>query len=402
MKTLFVTATAQTEANYYLIFHLFKNQNTDIKKIVIISTDFSREKGHVDNLVGVLSAILDTANRAVSVEQLHLAAGIEEYDIEAIKDTILGWMAVNRPSQIIFNITGGTKLISIAQDQIAQSSSRYECVYQNRGRNEIVWYNRPVGQQGYPLNLPENIENRLRAHGFTTTSNISFLELPAAHFQYIVTMQQYMQADFNKMQSLVLLMNALTADLLQQPEDSFPQTIDIKDSPLYQKCKTWLNQLAKIPDSYFTHDTVDNTLTFENKAAAAFVSGTWFEVLTGLWINQHYQNSSQADSGVDVKIGLTFKKSSDGNEIDVAYIKSSYLHLMECKTVNWHKKDSPTNAVNRELHKLQSISDVGGLNTHKYFVSLFDISAESLRVAKDKNITVIHGKQLRDFADYIQ
>ena len=402
MKTLFVTATAQTEANYYLIFHLFKNHNTDIKKVVIISTDFSREKGHVDNLVGVLSAILDTANRAVSVEQLHLAAGIEEYDIEAIKDAILSWMAVNRPSQIIFNITGGTKLISIAQDQIAQSSSRYECVYQNRGRNEIVWYNRPVGQQGYPLNLPENIENRLHAHGFTTTSNISFLELPAAHFQYIVTMQQYMQTDFNKMQSLVLLMNALTADLLQQPEDSFPQTINIKDSTLYQKCKTWLNQLAKIPDSYFTHDTVDNTLTFENKAAAAFVSGTWFEVLTGLWINQHYQNSSQADSGVDVKIGLTFKKSSDGNEIDVAYIKSSYLHLMECKTVNWHKKDSPTNAVNRELHKLQSISDVGGLNTHKYFVSLFDISAESLRVAKDKNITVIHGKQLRDFADYIQ
>ena len=402
MKTLFVTATAQTEANYYLIFHLFKNHNTDIKKVVIISTDFSREKGHVDNLVGVLSAILDTANRAVSVEQLHLAAGIEEYDIEAIKDTILGWMAVNRPSQIIFNITGGTKLISIAQDQIAQSSSRYECVYQNRGRNEIVWYNRPVGQQGYPLNLPENIENRLHAHGFTTTSNISFLELPAAHFQYIVTMQQYIKVDFEKAQRLVSLLNKLTANLLQQPEDSFPKTISIEERNAYQNCKTWLNQLAKIPDSYFTHDTVDNTLTFENKAAAAFVSGTWFEVLTGLWINQHYQNSSQADSGVDVKIGLTFKKSSDGNEIDVAYIKSSYLHLMECKTVNWHKKDSPTNAVNRELHKLQSISDVGGLNTHKYFVSLFDISAESLRVAKDKNITVIHGKQLRHFADYIQ
>ena len=401
MKTLFVTATAQTEANYYLIFHLFKNHNTDIKKIVIVSTDFSREKGHVDKLVGVLNGILDTPNNAVTVEQLHLAAGIEEYDIEAIKDTILGWIAVNRPSQIIFNITGGTKLISIAQDQIAQSSSRYECVYQNRGRNEIVWYNRPVGQQCYPLNLPENIENRLQAHGFTTTSNISFLALPASHFHYIIKMQQYMQADIIKTQSLVRLLNALTADLLQQSEDSFPKTINIKESNVYKNCKTWLNQLAKIPNSYFTHDTAANTLTFENKAAVAFVSGTWFEVLTGLWINQHYQNRSQEDSGVDVKIGLKFKKSSDGNEIDVAYIKSSYLHLMECKTVNWHKQESPTNAVNRELHKLQSISDVGGLNTHKYFVSLFDISAESLRVAKDKNITVIHGKQLRDFAEYI-
>ena len=43
MKTLFVTATAQTLANYHTIWHL-ANHKTDIDHIVIISTEFSRKK----------------------------------------------------------------------------------------------------------------------------------------------------------------------------------------------------------------------------------------------------------------------------------------------------------------------------------------------------------------------
>ena len=79
MKTLFVTATAQTEANYYLIWHLFKENNTDIKKIVIISTEFTRTKGYVDNLTSVLSALqVGSEDSSVTIEELPLQNGIEE------------------------------------------------------------------------------------------------------------------------------------------------------------------------------------------------------------------------------------------------------------------------------------------------------------------------------------
>lgn len=400
MKTLFVTATAQTEANYYLIWHFFKENNTDIEKIVIISTEFTRSKGYVDNLTSVLTALqVGSEGSSVTIEELHLSNGIEENNVEAIKDVLLQWIAHNKASQIIFNITGGTKLMSIAQDQIAQISSRYDCVYQSRANNQLVWYNRPPSKQCYDLVLPENLEARLKARGYQAVSaETSFLDLPAQQYHYINQIYQYMKADFDKAQSLVLLLNALTAGLMKQPEHSFPQTVTVQDSSLLKKCITWLKLLAQAPQPYFTYDSAAGTITWEDKQTVEFVGGKWFEVLTGLWIVQHYIAQQQQ---VDVQIGLQFKKTSDGNEVDVAYINSGYLHLFECKTVNWDRQDNPTTKVNADLRKFDSVGQVGGLNTHKYFVSLFDISDKSLAVAQDTGVKVIMGKQLLDFGRHI-
>lgn len=400
MKTLFVSATAQTEANYYMIWHFFKQSKTDIKKIVIISTDFTRQKGYVANLTSVLNALqVGSEDSSVTIEELPLKDGIEENNVEAIKDVLLQWIAHNKASQIIFNITGGTKLMSIAQDQIAQISSRYDCVYQSRGSNQLVWYNRPPGKQCYDLVLPENLEARLKGRGYQTVSaETSFLDLPAQQYHYINQLYQYMKADFDKAQSLVLLLNALTAGLMKTPEHSFPQTVQVQDSGLLKKCITWLKLLAQAPQPYFSYDSSAGTITWDNKQAVEFVGGKWFEVLTGLLIVQHYIEEQEQ---VDVQIGLQFKKTSDGNEVDVAYINSSYLHLFECKTVNWERQDNPTTKVNADLRKFDSVGQVGGLNTHKYFVSLFDISDQSLAVAKDTGIEVIMGKQLLDFGRYI-
>lgn len=399
MKTLFVTATAQTEANYYMIWHLFKENTTDIDKIVIISTEFTRAKGFVDNLTSVLAAVELGADTSVTIEELHLENGIEESSVEAIKDVLLEWISRNKPTQIIFNITGGTKLMSIAQDQIAQISSRYDCVYQSRANNQLVWYNRPVNEQLYNLVLPENIYNRLKGHGYETVSTeTSFLDLPAQQYHYINQMYQYMKADFDKAQGLVLLLNALTAGLMNKAEHTFPQTVTVQDSPLLKKCITWLKLLSQAPQPYFSYNSAASTITWHDKDAVEFVGGKWFEVLTGLWIVQHYMAKQQQ---VEVQIGLAFKKTSDGNEIDVAYVNAGYLHLFECKTVNWDRQDNPTTKVNSSLHKLDSVAQAGGLNTHRYFVSLFDISDKSLAVAKDKDIQVITGKRLLDIGRYI-
>lgn len=399
MKTLFVTATAQTEANYYMIWHLFKENTTDIKKIVIISTEYTRAKGFVDNLTSVLAAVELGTDTSVTIEELHLENGIEESSVEAIKDVLLEWMSRNKPTQIIFNITGGTKLMSIAQDQIAQISSRYDCVYQSRANNQLVWYNRPVNKQLYNLVLPENIHNRLKGHGYETVSTeTSFLDLPAQQYQYVTKMYGYMKTGINKAQKLALLLNALSAEALNRPENQFPYTVNVKQSNILNDRKNSLKDLGQLAEPYFSYDIDAQTLTWPNKQAAEFVGGKWFEVLTGLLILQHYANKQQP---VDIQIGLQFKKTSDGNEIDVAYIQSSYLHLFECKTVNWQRQDSPTTTVNNNLHKLDSIGQVGGLNTHKYFVSLFDISDKSLAVARDKDIQVITGKQLLDMGHYI-
>lgn len=399
MKTLFINATAQTEANYYMTWHLFKNSNTDIQKIVIVSTDFTQKNGHVNNLIGVLKAVNLNETHNVSVEELHLKNGIEESDMAAIKTAINNWIETNKPSSIIFNITGGTKLMSIAQDQIAQTNSRYECVYQSRSNNQLVWYNR-LGAQCYDLILPENIEVRLKARGYEAVSTeTAFLNLPAAQYQYADKMRGYMMADVNKTQKLASLLNALASGFLNKSEASFPHSIQLTETNTAKDCLNWIKMLAQLPEPYFLFDAETNKLTWQDKQAVQFVGGKWFEVLTALLAFQHYTAKAQE---VDIKIGLQFKKSSDGNEIDVAFVQKSYLHLFECKTVNWNNLASPTTAVNTNLHKLHSIGQVGGLNTHGYFVSLFDISDKSQAVANDLGIQVITGKQLLDIGRYIR
>lgn len=400
MKTLFVTATAQTEANYYLIWHLFKANESDVNQIVIISTDFTRKQGYVDNLIKLLTFKELAFDASIQVDVLHLADGIEESSVDAIKEVLLDWLSEHKPTQVIFNITGGTKLISIAQDQIAQLHSHHQCVYQSRNNNQLVWYNNPPNQQRFDLILPENIIARLKGRGFELRNPAtSFLNLPARQFVYATELSRYMRADFKKARRLVLLLNALSAKPLNDKAATYPYTITMEQSSLLNDLESWLKLLAQIEDPYFAYDSQAGTLTWHSKEDAAFVSGRWFEVFVSFLLFSHFAEQKRQ---VELLIGLEFKRSSDGNEIDVAYLDQGHLNLFECKTVNWERQSNPTNKVNTDLHKLVSVGQVGGLNSHNYFVSLFDISEQSLAVAKDSGVTVVMGRQILDIANYLQ
>ena len=113
MKTLFVTATAQTLANYHTIWHL-ANHKTDIDHIVIISTEFSRKKNFVANLMALLqNNVQFEQNFAVS--ELFLPNGIEENNLFEIKKLIHDWLIAHQPkalslmSQVAQNLSPSPK-----------------------------------------------------------------------------------------------------------------------------------------------------------------------------------------------------------------------------------------------------------------------------------------------------
>lgn len=401
MKALFVTATAQTEANYYLIWHLFKANNTDITHIVILSTEFTRKKDYVKNLTKVLSLPDFALDENISIEGLHLPDGIEETSVNAIKVIIMQWLTTHQPSQVIFNITGGTKLISIAQDQIASTSSRYYCVYQSRANNQLIWYNNPPNRQRYDMAIPESITARLIARGYEQVSaESSLLNLPAEQFYYIDQFDKFITQDLNKAQSLALLINALSAEALNnRQETKFPYIKAIEPNGLYHKCKDWLMVLAQIEQPYFSFEPENNEMLFYSKDAVEFMGGKWFEVWVGYQISRHYFTENDP---IKVQVGLEFKRNSDGNEADIAYISNGYFNLMECKTVNWRNKERATTLVNEKLHKLASVAQVAGLNSYTYFISLYDIPEQSKKVAQDLGIQLIADKNLLKLAEFLK
>ncbi|WP_201546833.1 Card1-like endonuclease domain-containing protein [Psychrobacter lutiphocae] len=395
MKTLFVTATGQTEANYYTIWHLFRSQ-TNIEKIVVLSTDFTRKKNLLSNLMELLN-LLDTG---IHVEELHLPDGIEEKSISDIKAVIYQWIDNNQPKEIIFNVTGGTKLISFAQDQIAANNPNYSCVYQSWSNNQLVWYNTP----DKPLEdiiLPENIAVRLKGHGYDQiSSETAFLDLPIEQYHYIAQLYKLIKIDFTKAQRLVSYLNYLVSSFDQEAV-SYPYCFEIKKEGSFLSLAGWIKTLAQAAKPFIQLESLDDQkskITFMSKEAAEFIGGKWFEVLVGFLITAYYQKKQTL---VNIQIGLTFAKSSDGNEIDVAYLLKGHFYWMECKTVNWLKKNAPTTEVNNNLHKLSSISQGAGLNSHKFFVSLYDISEQSRKVAEDLGVIVIAGTDLFKFDRFL-
>lgn len=404
MKTLFVTATRQTEANYYTIWHLLQTNQSSIKKIVVLSTDYAKQHGLVDNLIEALKLLEIGTNIDVSIEELHLPEGIEEKSVQAIKSVINQWIDENKPQEVIFNVTGGTKLISFAQDQIAVNNPNYRCLYQSWTNNQLVWYNSPE-QLLEDIILPENINARLKARGYNQIDTEgAFLDLPAEQYHYIIQLHNFMKVDFKKVRNLVSYLNYLVSSF-DKRSVSYPYELEAEKNGGYIPLAGWLKTLANSAQSFFEIKSIDDekyTITFKSKEAVEFVGGKWFEVFTGLLITLHYQKNKKP---VNIQIGLSFAKSSDGNEIDVAYLLNGHFYWMECKTIKWDKKDqkeSPITRVNSSLHKLSSISKGAGLNSHKFFISLYDIPEQSRKVAEDLGINVIAGNELSKFSSLLE
>ena len=401
MKTLFVTATVQTEANYYTVGHLLRTNQADLKRIVVLSTEFTKKNNLVNNLMEIFKLLEIGTNMDVQIEELYLPNGIEEKNVVAIKSIITQWIEDNQPEDIVFNVTGGTKLISFAQDQIAAGHPNYKCVYQSWTNNQLVWYNSPE-QPLEDIILPENITVRLKGHGYDQISNeTGFINLPVEQYYYVDQLFKLIGLDPIKSQKMVSYLNYLVSSF-DQKAVSYPYDLEVDKDGTYVSIAGWLKTLANAAQSFFEFKNTDDhkfKITFKSKEASEFIAGKWFEVLTGFMLTAHYQKKNIP---INIQIGLTFAKSSDGNEIDVAYLLKGHLYWMECKTINWLKKDNPTNVVNSQLHKLSSISQGVGLNSHQFFVTLYDISEQSKKVADDLGIIVISGKDLSKFSELLE
>lgn len=246
--------------------------------------------------------------------------------------------------------------------------------------------------------MPESLETRLKGKGFHKVKSDSLLNLPVRQYQYIVHLMRYLKKDFEKMQRMVSFLNYLGIEALeslkksQQIEQIFPIYNHIDPKKTSKQTLEWLKELSQMEHPFFQYDEHNTEIIWHNKDDIEFICGRWYEVLIGALIAQHFISQNIV---VDIHLGLTFQKNSDGNEMDVTFLHQGYLHLFECKTVNWHNKGKKsTTEVNNMLHKLSSVAEVGGLNSHKYFISLYDITDKSKKVAKDLDITVITGKDI--------
>lgn len=154
MKTLVLSTTGHPEANLESARYFIQNKS-NIEKITILSSEYMNKEGKNELLTQSIQTICE-----IKIEIINIPQGYEESNMQAIQELLLSWIKPQPlKNTFIFNVTGGTKLMSIALDRVSMllGSKRAECFYQSRDQ-KIVWYQRHNDKIIYPMNSNLNLQ----------------------------------------------------------------------------------------------------------------------------------------------------------------------------------------------------------------------------------------------------
>ena len=385
MSILLLSTTGHPEANLESARYFLENKS-DIEKITILSTDFMMQSGKTELLMQSLKEIF---NKEIQI--LDLPSGHEEHDMFGIENLLIEW-AQSQPAKarFIFNVTGGTKLMSIALDRTAMllGPSRAECFYQSRDQH-LVWYQRKNNKTIYSMNSNLNLQQRIFARGYQITKQQPLTEIAIEQLRYAEIMIDIMKNDFHKGRRFCSFINKLAAisDDKEMLSLFYPQ--------MQQEEAEGLAILADITQqAFFSFDKIENKITFNDENSRDFMKGGWLEVYAGY---ECYKALIHLAPTAELAINVELKKKDTPNEMDVMFIHHAYLYCIECKTA----KTMASETAKDVLYKLSALQDFGGINQKRAVVSLYNLKDYNLTRAENADIKIFQEKELLNLSEHI-
>ncbi len=336
-----------------------------------------------------LRAVIQTKCPGLVVETLELP---NAYDYAALSDTFLSYLADHADDNIALNVTGGTKLMAVAAQEVFRSAGK-PVFYVNVESDEVL----VIGEQAksQPLRAKLKVHEVLRAHGYSVSTqeqpqiNRDLRDLTARLIDHVASAGRALGT-----------INAIA----RMARDAPGLRVDL--TPAQYDSRSLMDILALFADADLLRLN-GPAVSFKNENARFFVNGGWleahvFEALQSL----RTQHEAMSDVAMGVRVsfaGAQAKagaKARDKNEIDVAFLYRNTLHLIECKTANLAQggKGDDTRAT-EALYKMESLLKLGGLRTRGMVVDyrgqLSQSEADRQR-ANEAGIAIISGAQLKD------
>ena len=333
-----------------------------------------------------LRSVIQTKGGGIVVDMLDLP---DAYDYAALSDAFLNYLAEHAGENIALNVTGGTKLMAVAAQEVFRSEGK-PVFYVNVESDEVlVIGERAVSQ---PLRAKLKVHEMLRAHGYSVTTqeqpqiSCDLRDLTARLIDHVATAGRALGL-FNALARVARDRN-LRVELNSDQQDS--RSLGDIVAPFEEA------GLLRLQGS---------TLVFKNEEARFFANGGWLEahvydVLQSL--RSQHEGLSDVAMGVRVGFAGTTGKppGNDKNEIDVAFLYRNTLHLIECKTANLAQVGSGSDSKATEaIYKMESLLKLGGLRTKgmvaDYRGELAKSEANQKRAA-EAGIAIVSGAQLKD------
>jgi hypothetical protein len=318
--------------------------------------------------------------RGIRVEKVTVA---DPWDAAGISDLVLEILS-RYPRGIALNVTGGTKLMSIAAYEAFRSDNR-PIFYVHPEHDRLLWLS--------PNLAPVELADRLKLKDYLPAYGADTVEIPDAT-GVSPAIRQLTQQLINGIDRYAQELGAL--NYLALKADNPQLKVEIEDGPL---ARPYLWELLDLFAAAGVCRIDGHSLRFADEKARFIANGGWLESHTyGLCLNLKKPCGIQ-----DVAANITITRQPAGrtvvkNEIDIGLIKNNRLHLIECKTKRY-KEDNDADV----LYKLDSLRDLmGGLQGRAMLVSFNNLDKASRARAKELNIQLCCQTDLRNLQNHLQ
>lgn len=321
----------------------------------------------------------------------------DEFSFAQMEEQIINLVSQYENENIALNVTGGTKLISIAAAN-AFALIEKPIFYMDTEHNRIVFISKDENKKWLPdlsIQAKHSLEVYLSAYGVSLLKK----EKDINHEQWLALAKQFCQY-FNKYANDIPLLNYYASGS-EKVGKAKRFKIDLEDK--HFKINSFKELLDKLKYEYNLVEFYDKTIEFINERNRSFLNGGWLEEYTYQLLTEVNQID---DIALNAEVGNphynenknSFSKENQGNfnEFDIAFIAKNKLHIIECKTKKMDEKPEEI------LYKLETLKDYGGLMTKKCLVSYFPIPDAMLNRARELKIEIIHAEDLKNLKAKLQ
>lgn len=295
------------------------------------------------------------------------------YDVPSLHEDITNCLIQLDGHNLALNLTGGTKLMAIAAQQVFEANDK-PIFYINQQTDQLLSI-APDMQKA-----PEQLSTDIKLKAFLQAYGSEVLAQQELHFppeRQQITEQ--LIRDIEYFESALGLLNTLA----QSAERSLRSEVLNRSQQDNQSLQDLLDRLeqAKLLRQQ------QGRLVFSDEDARFFANGGWLE-----WHVHRELCALKAECGIqDMALGLQLQHGNSKNELDVAILARNSLYIVECKTRNFKQNDSASDAI----YKLHSLSKLGGLRTTGILISYRRLNDADKRRAKALGIKTIAGLELQ-------
>lgn len=320
----------------------------------------------------------------------------DEFNFGLMEEEIFKLVEEYENESIALNVTGGTKLMSIAAEN-AFSVLGKPIFYIDTDSNHILFISKNEEQKWLP-NLEMKAKNKIDIYLSAYGSTVLSTQNPIEREKYLPAIEPFIK-NYDNYTQVIPLLN-LHATLSQSNGYKSEYT---KDNKKIGK----LDELLLGLDYQGLLNYDGQTIDFKNREIKTFLNGGWLEDYTYFQLKE-IANIEDIACGADVanpkfKLGkneYSSENKGNKNEFDIVFMAKNKLHIIECKTQLMDKNGGIK--ADDILYKLETLKDYGGLMTKKCLVSYFEVPEQVKNRANFLNIEIIQGKDLQRLKSKIQ